>query len=201
MNKIKKNIKKNFKLYFCYGLISFSFLILLVIFIYKPMKLSSNYVYNTGSEGREIIVKFPLIQKLEVDVDNLNSININYFNSNINDFSYNVEILSSNKEVIKSFVFENYGSTILNLPIADLKLNKNDIIYIKFNCNNCENVNLNISETLNNNTYLNEYLNQTLIITLDYYTKQNLYYWYFGMCLVIGLILLPFAKEESNNEK
>lgn len=192
-----KCIKNNIKTIFCCILILIAILFAVYIFIKKPEKTIDSYIYNTGRKSQMKNVTFPLIQKININTDNLKTLTIYYQDLSINKFKYNLMITDGEKE-LKTLEYENYESNIAIVSVEDLSLKKGDVIYLKYICNDCQNVKVDLTVPLNEDDTIQN-TDKSLNIILQSREKDNSYYWYSGMLIFFALVLLPFARKEDKD--
>lgn len=192
-----KNIKNNLKTIFCYSLILIAILFAIYVFIRKPEKTINSYIYNTSRKSQIKNVTFPLIQKININTDNLKTLTIYYQDLSINNFTYNLVITDGKKE-LKTIEYNKYESNIAIVSVEDLNLKKGDVIYLKYICDDCQNVKLDLTVPLNEDDKIQN-TDKSLNIILQSKEKDNSYYWYSGMLIVFAVALLPFARKEDKD--
>ena len=92
MSNMLKNIKSNFKKFFCIGLIVLAILMLIFITIYKPKKDNKVYLYNTGYEAKNIIFTNKIEQYIYPNVDNFSAFTIDIGNSAFKNLDFNIKV-------------------------------------------------------------------------------------------------------------
>lgn len=201
--KLFKWVSSNLNILFCYCLFGIAFLLLLFVLIYHPVKDATSYLYDNGQSGVLSNVSFPLNQKIQIDNDNLNAIDIYMGDYSINDYNYRVELLGIDGKEYFASDYNEYGSNIIHIPLGNIKNSKNKSFIISFYCEECNEVNMSLVDSSDSKIVLENFEDKSLQITYNYFVKNNNYYWYIVLIVVFALTLLPLAKEmgEKVNEK
>lgn len=194
-------IKEHSKSLFCYLLIFASVLLALIVIIKKPMKLVTTYTYNTGVDVVLEKVTFPMEQDIKVNVDNLSAITIYPEDDSLNKYQYQVEITDEDDKQLFYHDFKDYNGDQMYFYFGIIPDSKNKILHVKINCDECKNVKMGIGKSLNKETSILENSGNTLKISMNNYSKNNSFYWYSILAIVIALTLLPLARSEEKNEK
>ena len=185
MNKtdIFNYLKEKWQLLFCYLLILLGVLLIVIVLIVKPIKKTSYYVYSQSDGSDMTEITFPLEEKITIHHDKLANIWIYLEDESINDYTYEVELINSKGEVCFKNIFENYKSNIININLGLIE--------------ECENVKI-ATGTAIEDSYIVGDNDNTLKIYYEYYVYNNTFYWYSIMAIVLGVILVPFAKEKHD---
>lgn len=202
--KVKKSvkwIKIHLKSLFCYFLIFLAILLFIVVIVKRPMKLITTYTYNTGVNVELKDVTFPIEQDIKVDVDNLNAITIYPGDVSLNQFQYQVKLTDEDGNQYFYHDFKDYDSDFMYLYFGTIPDSKNKTLRLIINCDECENVKMGIGKSLNNGTSILGSSGDTLEISMNNYSKNNSFYWYSILAIVIALILLTLARSEEKNGK
>lgn len=205
------DIKKKWKIFFCWGLSSLSILFSLLVFIIKPQAPTTYYPYSYSKRTFEN-VQFPLIQHFKSPGDSLKQIHLHLsdktiFNKNqsINQYDYDIKVYDEDNKIYYSNHFHNY-----TLDYVDIELeraldnnNKDKDLILKIDCEECNDVKMSLKSSNNKST---DYIeskedNKILEFSVIYLISNNSYYWYTLVGITISLILYPLAKEDITNEK
>lgn len=199
MNKLLEKAKKNWRVYFCYLLILSGILFALAIVIFKPMKINTSYYYEYKNKITLENVTFPVLQHIRFQENNLKALNVYFNDISINDFSYMVSLIDNNGNEYYSKEFSEYKDSGFTIPLDNLLLNKNNDYILRIDCSDCNDVKMSIKEASNEFTYLDGFNNKSLEITANYFSRNYGFYWYSAMMIVIGLTLLPTAKDNKTD--
>lgn len=197
MNKALNFFKEKWKLLFCYLLILLGILLVIVVLIMKPMKLTSYYVYSQAEAADISEVIFPLEEKIKINHSNLSDIWIYLEDNSLNAYSFQVELRNSKDEICFEHQYVDYESNILHIYLGLIEYSKDEVFTLKINCDECQNVKV-AKSTAVDNSYIVGDSDNTLRIYYDYYVPNNTFYWYSILAVVLGLMLIPFAKENSD---
>ncbi len=201
MNLKFNDWKKHWKEFFCYALIGGGILFVLAIIIFKPMKVNIAYLYKYSNKDILEELSFPVVQHVQFQQDHLNSLNIILKDLSINDYTYHVKLLDQKNQEYYNQQFKDYDGNIISIPLDQLKLQKNQDYLLKIECEECSGVKFSVKDLENNSVYLENANHKSLEMTTLYLSKNNGYYWYSAMAIVIGLTLLPVAKGDKNEKK
>ena len=201
IKNLLKWIQKNLNSLFCYFLIFIAILLFAVVIIRKPMKLVTTYTYNTGVNLELKDVTFPIEQDIKVDVENLNAITIYPGDDSLNKFQYQVKLTDEYGKQYFYHDYKNYNSNFMYLYFGTIPDSKNKTLRLTINCYECKNVKMMIGKSLNDATSLLGSSDDTLMISMNNDSRNNSFYWYSILAIVIALTLLPLARSEEKNEK
>ena len=195
MNKLLDYFKENCKILFCYLLILLGVLLAVIVFIKKPMKLVSNYVYSSNIESEISEVIFPLEQIIKVHHDNLTNIWIKLEDDSINNYNYRLNLKNHNNDILFENEYINYESNIILISLGLIEDSEDETFQLSIQCDDCQNVNIAKVNTLDDSYIVGDEKN-TMKIYYDYYEPNNNFYWYSIMSIVLGFVLIPFSKEK-----
>lgn len=198
MIKIYEKLVKKWKVLFCYLLIFMSILLFLIVFVKKPTRINTTFVYNSGKERELQEAVFPIEQKINVNVDNLRAVWLFYGDDSINQYNYNILITNQEGKEVFNYDFRDYASNIAELGVEGKNINKGDELTLRISCEECENVKLNYGIPLDDRDIVAGTGNKSLIVSMDNRVTNNSYYWYCMVGVVIAFLLLPFARSEEN---
>lgn len=201
MSNMLKNIKSNFKKFFCIGLIVLAILMLIFITIYKPKKDNKVYLYNTGYEAKNIIFTNKIEQYIYPNVDNFSAFTIDIGNSAFKNLDFNIKVTDENGKKYFDSDVTNYNSTMFYLYFGNLTNMKNKVLKLSITCKNECKVEAKTSRSLSKKNYLKDYKNSSLNITVDSMSFNKNYYWYPFMMIAISLLLMPFSGSEKHEKK
>lgn len=198
LQRIFYYIKRNWQKLFCYGLIMMGILLFMVVLIRKPYKSNNNLLYPNNIKGEKIVGTFPLKQHVKVKDDNLYGMYLYFGTNEINKFPYEVTLKDTSGKVYFKHKFNlDYEPNIVYMQFPLIKKSNNKEFVVTVDCESCNNVKLNYLKKKKNDSYIENVNDMTLRVSYDYYTKNNSYYWYSILSIVIGVTLLPLAKEEK----
>lgn len=193
----KNYLLKNWKKLFCYLLIFLGILLFVVVLIVNPQKTNSIYLYDNTIEEEEKEATFPIVQHIKVSEDNVYGIFLYFGSDDINQYPYKITLKDiEGKEYFRHDFNLDYESNIVYMQFPTLKESSNKEFIVTVDCKECNNVKLGYRESSNNNSYI-ENDNKILGISFNYYVKNNGFYWYSLLSIIVGFILLPLSKEDS----
>lgn len=203
---MKNNIKKvfnNWKKIFCFSMLFLSFLLAFVILIKKPMKVSAMDMYDSSQEVVTKKITFPIEQDIHVDVDNISAITIYPGETNLNDFQYQIELTDEDGDSYFSHDYQDYKGNFMYLFFGKIPNSKGKTLHLKITCEDGQeqDVFMDVARSQKNGTNIINDSDNTLKITMNYYTRNYGYFWYSMLGIAIALILFPLAKEETIHEK
>lgn len=187
MKKIISGIKKYYKLLFCYGIIGLGILLFIVVLIKQPIKKVINPLYDLDEmEVRE--VAFPFEQKINIEVDDLSGLWLYYEDDSLNEYVYEITLTDNEGKVYFYNKFDGYIPNIAYMGIGKLVDSKGMDMNLLIECENCKNVKM----ALENET------EELKLATESYVNNNNIFYWHSILAIVLGLVLLPLAKEDKD---
>ena len=200
LQRIFYYIKRNWQKLFCYGLIMMGILLFMVVLIVKPQKTNNAYLYESKSKSQKRVSSFPLIQHIKVNQDNVYGLFLYFGDDDINKYPYRIVLKdTNNKEYFNHKFNRDYESNIVYMEFPVIRNSKGTEFILTIDCEECSNVKLEYKKSSEDGSYM-ENSDKILGVSLNYYQKNNSFYWYSILSITIGLILLPLAKEE-NHEK
>ncbi len=194
-------LKKYWEEIFCYLLIVIGVLFTLVIIGFQPMKVNTAYLYKYSNKDVLEELSFPVVQHIQFQQDHLNSLNIILKDLSINDYTYRVKLLDQKNQEYYNQQFKDYEGNVISIPLEQLNLLKNHDYLLKIECEECSGVKFSVKDLENDSVYLENVNHKSLEMTTLYLSKNNGYYWYSAMAIVIGLTLLPVARGRKNGGK
>lgn len=200
LKKGKNYLLKHCKKLFCYLLIFLGILLFLVVLIIKPQKTNNIYLHDNTIETEKKTSTFPIVQHIKISEDNAYGMFLYFGSDDINQYPYKVTLKDiDGKEYFKHDFNLDYESNIVYMQIPLIKKSKGKEFIITIDCQECNNVELGYREPIGKDIYI-ENDNEVLGMAISYYTKNNSFYWYSILSIVIGLVLLPLAKEEEHEQ-
>lgn len=190
-----KKINNKMPYLFCTCLLAVSIMLALATLIIRPNKQASKNLYDASSKTVIEEIVFPFVQNIEIKEDAY-SLTLYLESDSINKFDYNITLSDEISEYFNND-FHNYNSNIA-LIVPNKKLNPGKY-KLKFTCNDCKNVKIAKRKSIGNNFIDIENTN-SLKLTYGTYTKNNTYYWYAVMGIIIAITLLPLTRGD-NDEK
>ena len=186
MKKIIEFIKKSYKLFICYGLITLGLLLFVAVLIIQPFKKVTTPLYELDKmEVQE--VSFPIEQKIKIDVDDLSGLWLFYEDDSINDYVYEVT-LTDNKGTLYFYnKFDGYIPNIAYMGIGRISDSKGLELNLLIECEECKNVKMSLDSTSK----------ELKLATENYVNNNNIFYWHSILSIVLGLVLLPLANERG----
>lgn len=185
---------------FCYLLIFLGILLFVVVLIVKPQKTNNTYLYDNTIEAEKKTATFPIVQHIKVSEDNVYGMFLYFGSDDINQYPYEIILKDvEGKEYFRHDFNLDYESNIVYMQIPVIKKSKGKEFVVTINCEECNNVKLGYRDSNEKDNYI-ENSNKILGVSFNYYVENHNFNWYSILSIVIGLILLPLAKEE-NHEK
>lgn len=192
--KIINDIKKNWRLLFSYLLILLGILLIIIVLVVKPIKKTSDYVYSQAEESNISEVAFPLEESITIHHNKLANIWIYLDDESINDYTYEIELTDSKDKIYFQNKYEQYNSNIINIGLGLVEQTEEESFHLKIRCDECQGVHI-AKSTAVDDSYIVGDKDYTLKIYYEYYVYNYTFYWYAVMAIVLGMILIPFAKE------
>lgn len=197
MNNLLVKLKKDWRVYFCYLLVLGGILFALAIVIFKPMKINTSYYYEYKNKITLESINFPVLQHIRFQDDNLKTLNIYFNDMSINDFSYKISLVDEIGNEYFSNSFDSNNEKWATILLDNVSLKKDYDYVLRIDCPDCRDVSISMKEASNEFTYLEGFDNKSLEITTNYFSRNYGFYWYSAMMIVIGLTLLPTAKDNK----
>ena len=200
LERWKNYLLKRWKELFCYLLIFLGILLFVVVLIAKPQKTNNAYLYDNTIESEKKIATFPIVQHIKVSEDNVYGMFLYFGSDDINQYPYKVTLKDiEGKKYFKHDFNLDYESNIVYMQFPLIKESKGKEFIITIDCSECDNVQLGYRDSKEKTNYI-ENNDKVLGISFNYYVENHSFNWYSILSIIIGLILLPLAKEE-NHEK
>lgn len=197
---IINNLKKYFPRVFCYFLFLFSIFLFIVIFLKKPQKNVTSYVYNTSYDIYKQKISFPYEQYIYIDVDNVNAVTLLIDDAlEINKYKYSITLLNENNKKLFFHEFEKYNSSYMYMYFGNQKNSLNKKYKMIIDCPECQNIEMYVGTPLKKETVANND-SFTLPITLNSQNFNSRLFWYPIFGFLLGVILYPLTKEEKNEK-
>ena len=172
-------------------------LLFMVVLIVKPQKTNNAYLYDSKSKSQKRVSSFPLIQHIKVNQDNVYGLFLYLGEDDINKYPYRIVLKdTNNKEYFNHKFNRDYESNIVYMEFPVIRNSKGKEFILTIDCEECSNVKLGYKNSGEDGSYM-ENSDKILGVSLNYYQKNNSFYWYSILSITIGLILLPLAKEEN----
>lgn len=194
--KIINYLKQKWKLLFCYLLILMGVLLILIVLIIRPIKKTTDYLYSQSEESILTEVKFPLQEKIKISNNKLTSLWLVLGDDSINNYVYEITLTNPSGKVYYQNIYNNYNSNIIRMDLGIIEKSYNEDLTLTIDCEECKDIKVETNGT-KKDSYIVENMDRTLKIYYDYYIENNTFYWYSIMAIVIGLLLIPFAKEND----
>lgn len=186
MNKLK-NIIYKWKKLFCWAWIGIGLLLLIIILVKKPMKKNIKMLSLPKEDIKIENVIFPIKQTINIDDNYLSGLWLYLEDDSINNYKYEIKIIDNTGQQYFYQKFNNYASNIIYMELGVIENSKGMDLELIINCDDCDNVKIGL---------LGE--DKKLKLSTENYIKNNIYYWYIIMFIIIGLVLLPLAREENH---
>ena len=160
------------------------------------------YPYEYSEEKLERL-SFPIIQHFHYDLNDLRVINFFLKDESINNYDYQIDIIG--KQTGNNYFSHNYHEYDSNTIIMELnripaKKDKDFIMTIE--CEKCNDVQLSIKKSNDKKNYIEgEKNNDVLEFNLVNYIKNDSYFWYPIVGIVIAFMFYPLAREEDKYDK
>lgn len=200
LERWKNYLLKCWKKLFCYLLIFLGILLFVVVLIVKPQKTNNTYLYDNTIESEKKTATFPIVQHIKVSEDNVYGMFLYFGSDDINQYPYKVTLKDiEGKKYFKHDFNLDYESNIVYMQFPLIKESKGKEFIITIDCSECDNVQLGYRDSKEKTNYI-ENNDKVLGISFNYYVENHSFNWYSILSIIIGLILLPLAKEE-NHEK
>ncbi len=200
LERWKNYLLKCWKELFCYLLIFLGILLFVVVLIVKPQKTNNAYLYDNTIESEKKTATFPIVQHIKVSEDNVYGMFLYFGSDDINQYPYKVTLKDiEGKKYFKHDFNLDYESNIVYMQFPLIKESKGKEFIITIDCSECDNVQLGYRDSKEKTNYI-ENNDKVLGISFNYYVENHSFNWYSILSIIIGLILLPLAKEE-NHEK
>lgn len=200
LERWKNYLLKCWKKSFCYLLIFLGILLFVVVLIVKPQKTNNAYLYDNTIESEKKTATFPIVQHIKVSEDNVYGMFLYFGSDDINQYPYKVTLKDiEGKKYFKHDFNLDYESNIVYMQFPLIKESKGKEFIITIDCSECDNVQLGYRDSKEKTNYI-ENNDKVLGISFNYYVENHSFNWYSILSIIIGLILLPLAKEE-NHEK
>ena len=182
---------------FCYLLIFLGILLFVVVLIVKPQKTNNAYLYDNTIESEKKTATFPIVQHIKVSEDNVYGMFLYFGSDDINQYPYEIILKDvEGKEYFRHDFNLDYESNIVYMQIPVIKKSKGKEFVVTINCEECNNVKLGYRDSSEKDNYI-ENSNKILGVSFNYYVKNNGFYWYSLLSIIVGFILLPLSKEDS----
>lgn len=186
-------IKDDWKLLFSLLMIGLGVLLFVVVLIKQPMKKGMTPLFN---DGKEVLVKkvfFPIEQEITISADKLTGFWLYLDDDSINKYDYDVKLVDENDNIYFDNKFNDYKSNIIYMGIGLLENSVDKKLKLIIDCDSCNKVKMAVALDNRDNEVLKLYEE-------SYVDNSNIYYWHAFLSIVIGLVLLPLAKEERNEK-
>ena len=202
INNIINYIKNNPQKLFCYFLIFAGILLFILVFLIKPHKLTSEGLYSITNPEDEYQqeITFPIEQKITISKKILNGIYLYLGEDDINSYPYTVTLKDEEgTEYFNHYFNLDYDSNIIYIGLP-LTIDTTKEFLLTIDCQECKNVELSVMDANQDNTHIVGNDDKTLKLSIDYYKKNNNYYWYTALSIVIGLTLLTLARRKEQHD-
>lgn len=197
LERWKNYLIKYWKKLFCYLLIFLGILLFVVVLIVKPQKTNNAYLYDNTIESEKKTATFPIVQHIKVSEDNVYGMFLYFGSDDINQYPYEIILKDvEGKEYFRHDFNLDYESNIVYMQIPVIKKSKGKEFVVTINCEECNNVKLGYRDSSEKDNYI-ENSNKILGVSFNYYVKNNGFYWYSLLSIIVGFILLPLSKEDS----
>ena len=194
----QKYLLKYHEKLFCYLLIFLGILLLIIVLIVHPQKTNNIYLYDNTIEVEKKIATFPIVQHIKVSQDNAYGMFLFFGSDDINRYPYKITLKDMDgKEYFKHDFNLDYESNIVYMQFPIIKKSKDKEFIVTVDCQECNNVKLGYRKSIGKDVYV-ENDNEVLGMSVNYYVKNNSFYWYSILSITIGFVLLPLAKEEKH---